>query len=240
MQYVYLLKAGDRHFKVGISHNVKSRVSGLQAFNPEHIDIVATKFADTDAYSIEQELHRSLEKMKAKGANEWFELTPLQALELAIKINEYPDIDVSERVTLAEIVKQQKHLLKQFDKKLDYVINTYQKQRPKLEQKKEPLAEKPTVVPKIEVPPRPTKQEKDKLLLQEAISIINSEQRASTSLLQRKLRIGYGRAAMLMEELEKAGFIGAADGARPRKLLEQSREPSQGSLYLQSHNLLTL
>jgi S-DNA-T family DNA segregation ATPase FtsK/SpoIIIE len=46
--------------------------------------------------------------------------------------------------------------------------------------------------------------------------------RASTSYLQRKLRIGYSRAARLMDLLEEKGVIGPADGSRPREVLSQS------------------
>ncbi|MEK7080100.1 MAG: DNA translocase FtsK, partial [Patescibacteria group bacterium] len=43
--------------------------------------------------------------------------------------------------------------------------------------------------------------------------------RASTSYLQRKLRIGYSRAARLMDLLEEKGVIGPADGSRPREVM---------------------
>ena len=48
--------------------------------------------------------------------------------------------------------------------------------------------------------------------------------RASTSLLQRRLRIGYGRAARLIEEMEEQGIVGPADGARPREVLVSSMD----------------
>jgi S-DNA-T family DNA segregation ATPase FtsK/SpoIIIE len=48
--------------------------------------------------------------------------------------------------------------------------------------------------------------------------------RASTSVLQRRLRIGYGRAAAILDGLEREGFIGQADGARPRPVLGKAFE----------------
>jgi S-DNA-T family DNA segregation ATPase FtsK/SpoIIIE len=44
--------------------------------------------------------------------------------------------------------------------------------------------------------------------------------KASTSYLQRKLRIGYSRAARLMDMMEERGVIGPADGSAPREILE--------------------
>jgi len=49
----------------------------------------------------------------------------------------------------------------------------------------------------------------------------------STSLLQRRLRIGYGRAARLLDEMESMGIIGPPDGPRPRKLLISRAEYEQ-------------
>lgn len=56
-------------------------------------------------------------------------------------------------------------------------------------------------------------------LFAEAKQIVEEAGKASTSYLQRKLRIGYARAARLMDILEEKGVIGAADGARPREVL---------------------
>ena len=50
--------------------------------------------------------------------------------------------------------------------------------------------------------------------------------KASTSYLQRKLRIGYSRAARLMDILEEQGVIGPADGARPREVLIGKNNPT--------------
>ncbi len=58
-------------------------------------------------------------------------------------------------------------------------------------------------------------------LFVEAKQIVEEAGKASTSYLQRKLRIGYARAARLMDILEEKGIIGAADGARPRDILNR-------------------
>ena len=44
-------------------------------------------------------------------------------------------------------------------------------------------------------------------------------EQGSTSLLQRRLKIGYGRAARIMDQLEAAGVLGAADGSKPREVM---------------------
>lgn len=56
-------------------------------------------------------------------------------------------------------------------------------------------------------------------LYQEAVRVVVENQQASTSFLQRKMRIGYNRAARIMEELEERGVISPRDGAKPRQIL---------------------
>jgi S-DNA-T family DNA segregation ATPase FtsK/SpoIIIE len=59
----------------------------------------------------------------------------------------------------------------------------------------------------------------DEETLERCIEVIMVERKASTSLLQRRLRLGYGRAARMMDLLEQRGFIGPGDGAKPREVL---------------------
>lgn len=56
-------------------------------------------------------------------------------------------------------------------------------------------------------------------LLPEAINLVIKEEQASISLLQRKLRIGYARAACLIDEMEEMGIVGGFEGSKPRKVL---------------------
>ncbi|HSH56308.1 MAG TPA: DNA translocase FtsK, partial [Candidatus Limnocylindrales bacterium] len=56
----------------------------------------------------------------------------------------------------------------------------------------------------------------------DAIKVVIENKKASTSLLQRRLRIGYGRAARMIEEMEEQGIVGPADGSRPREVLVTS------------------
>jgi len=59
-------------------------------------------------------------------------------------------------------------------------------------------------------------------LLSQAIDIVRRSDKASASLLQRRLRVGYARAARMLDQMEDRGIIGAADGSRFREVLVTS------------------
>ncbi len=59
-------------------------------------------------------------------------------------------------------------------------------------------------------------------LYKDALRVVVDSGKASASLLQRRLRVGYARAARLIETMEDQGIIGPADGARPREVLISS------------------
>jgi len=61
-------------------------------------------------------------------------------------------------------------------------------------------------------------------MFEEALRICVEMKRASTSVLQRRLRIGYGRAAAILDMMEREGLIGQADGSRPRPVLGKAYE----------------
>jgi S-DNA-T family DNA segregation ATPase FtsK/SpoIIIE len=61
--------------------------------------------------------------------------------------------------------------------------------------------------------------DEDEELIQQCIEVIRSEQKASVSLMQRRLRLGYTRAARIMDELENRGIVGPSKGAEPRDIL---------------------
>ncbi len=73
-------------------------------------------------------------------------------------------------------------------------------------------------------PPRAEDEDGDEVdddLYQDAVRVVLEAGRASTSTLQRRLRIGYGRAARLIDLMEKDGIVGPADGTRPREVLKK-------------------
>lgn len=212
MKYVYMLKVGDKHYKVGVALNVQSRVKDLQTSNPNVIEVVTTKLVE-ETYKIEGSLHDYLVQMKADGGREWFVLTPEQAIALAILINKQPAVDISQQITLRTILAEQTKRQVSLEQKVDTV---YKKLR-NIPLDKETIE---TVKKIQEDKDRPDERLDDDLLMQDALKVIHTEERASTSLLQRKLRIGYGRAARLIEELEEQGVIGAADGSRAREVIK--------------------
>jgi len=61
--------------------------------------------------------------------------------------------------------------------------------------------------------------DEDEELLEKCLEIIRQEKRASTSLLQRRLRLGYTRAARIVDILEQRGILGPGEGAKPREIL---------------------
>ena len=54
---------------------------------------------------------------------------------------------------------------------------------------------------------------------EQAVDLILEKEKASVSMLQRQFRIGYNRAARLMDELERRGLVGPEEGSKPRKVL---------------------
>ncbi len=63
-------------------------------------------------------------------------------------------------------------------------------------------------------------------LLEEAIKLVIEYQQASTSFIQRKLRVGFNRASRIMDELEERGIISQRDGSKPRQVLVE-----KGNVY---------
>ncbi len=69
-------------------------------------------------------------------------------------------------------------------------------------------------------------------MLPKAIEVVVAAQSASTTTLQRKLKLGYARAARLIDDLEERGIIGPCDGAKPRKVLISEQELQEMDLSI--------
>jgi len=67
-------------------------------------------------------------------------------------------------------------------------------------------------------------------LFKDAVELVCQFDRASASLLQRRLSIGYARAARILDQLEGAGVVGAADGSKPREVMIRSSEEILGAV----------
>ena len=72
------------------------------------------------------------------------------------------------------------------------------------------------------VVPDAVSSDHDDDMWRDAVQVVVDSRKASTSLLQRKLRIGYGRASRLIDEMEENGIVGPANGSRPRDVLVNS------------------
>ena len=59
------------------------------------------------------------------------------------------------------------------------------------------------------------------VLFENAIELFKDYDEVSASLLQRRLTIGYSRAARILDQLEEKGYVGKAEGAQPRKVLKK-------------------
>lgn len=71
--------------------------------------------------------------------------------------------------------------------------------------------------------------EADDDMWRDAVRVVIEGRKASTSLLQRRLRVGYARAARLIEAMEEQGIVGPADGSRPREVLVSSMDEVFGN-----------
>ncbi|MDP4011852.1 MAG: DNA translocase FtsK, partial [Candidatus Roizmanbacteria bacterium] len=64
---------------------------------------------------------------------------------------------------------------------------------------------------------------------EQAVELISQADKASASMFQRKLRVGYARAARILDELYEAGYVGPAQGSKPREIIMErfQQEPSE-------------
>jgi DNA segregation ATPase FtsK/SpoIIIE-like protein len=157
-------------------------------------------------------------------------------LDVAVEINKYSSVDITEIESLRHQILNESeslHTLVQehidnLEQAIDNHTRTYTKVSNKLESmsaeykqagmdksasKSDKKFEEPE---KIFVPEKPVSLHDP--LLEKAINVALNEGKASTSLLQRKLSIGYGRAARIIEKLEERGVISGPDGIKPRSV----------------------
>ena len=73
-------------------------------------------------------------------------------------------------------------------------------------------------------------------LLDEAMKLVIDYQQASTSFIQRKLRVGFNRASRIMDELEEHGIISEKDGSKPRQVLMSKEKLAELKMGTQPEN----
>jgi DNA segregation ATPase FtsK/SpoIIIE-like protein len=233
LKYVYLMRTGDDHYKIGVATNVFNRLKALQTSSSTPIELITAKRMGS-AFEVEKSIHRKFSHVKVGGGKEWFRLTDKEVINIAVEINKYSSVDLTEIDSLRhQIIKESDALhtlVQDHIDKLEEAVNqhsrTYTKVANKLEsmsaEYKQANADKlgskydlvtaepeETYLPEKPVPLYDP-------LFEKAIKVSLSEGKASTSLLQRKLSIGYGRAARMIEELEERGVITELDGIKPR------------------------
>ena len=67
-------------------------------------------------------------------------------------------------------------------------------------------------------------EEEDDEMYDQAVKVVTDSQQASISMVQRRLRVGYNRAARLIERMEKEGVVGPSEGAKPREVYARKIE----------------
>lgn len=103
------------------------------------------------------------------------------------------------------------------EEEVEKVVDFIKNQNPKSEYREE-------IIEEINNSSSDSKSSDEDELLNEAIKIVVEADQASTSLIQRKLRIGYNRAARIVEQLEEKGIISKRDGSKPRNILVTKEE----------------
>ncbi len=113
----------------------------------------------------------------------------------------------------AKLIRAQGALIT--DKEINAIVDFIAKQgKPSYEMEIHQQLSKPAASDGIE-----SGIDEDEEIIQQCIEVIRSEQKASVSLMQRRLRLGYTRAARIMDELENRGIVGPSKGAEPRDIL---------------------
>lgn len=192
-----MLRGGDDCYKVGIAKDVRKRVANIQTSNANLIEVVTAKLVN-DAEALERAVHAYLSQHKAKGGTEWFRLSEHEAIEVAIIIHRYPDAIQATDITTYEALDDNRKLYRLIDAKLNALLSA---------------ASKPAEFD--EKPPASIAQAiEDEMLHESAVQAFKAEGRASVSLLQRELKIGYGRAFRIMGDLQRAGIVERVDGSQ--------------------------
>lgn len=216
MKYVYLLRVGQKHYKVGVANNVYERVKSLQTSNPNVIEIVSTKLVE-EAYEIEHQFHDYLAQFKAEGGKEWFEMSAEQAVALAILINRAPSVDITQQIRLRTILADQDKKQRIIQESLDLIDKKLSKIKSVELKQAQPSQETTDAETPMEIAETIDQEEVE---YQDALLVAQHEGQVSTSMLQRRMKIGYGKASRLVDRMQEEGYIGPPNGIKARKFLK--------------------
>lgn len=229
------MRTGDDHFKIGVATNIFNRLKALQTSSSTPIELVTAKRVE-NAFEVEKSIHHKFSHVKVGGGKEWFTLTNKEALDVAIEINKYSSIDITEIESLRHQILNESEslhsLVQEHIDKLEEAIDNHTRTYTKVSNKLESMTAeyKQAGMVKSASKSNINTEEPEKVfvaekpvslydpLLEKAIKVLLSEGKASTSLLQRKLSIGYGRAARIIEKLEERGVITELDGIKARNV----------------------
>lgn len=98
------------------------------------------------------------------------------------------------------------------------------------DQEDEPVVYENDIIDEIDTATSSGNSDKDELL-DEAVRLVIQTKQTSTSLLQRRLRVGYNRAARIIEQMENKGIISERDGSKPRQILIDENNEEYGDLF---------
>ncbi len=213
---MYMMRCGDDHYKVGVATTVSKRLGGLQTSNPNLVEVVAVKLSD-DAYALESSIHKYLKDVKADGGKEWFKLTCKEALGIAVLINKDPEVTgLTDAMDVRDFAKLQVQEYKALNQKVNLIFKyVQQNEDAKLKQRQDRIKHNNDNVREERV------LLDDDFVYEQAVKLVYEHNHASTSFIQRRLSIGYGRASRLLDRLEAEGIIGPLDGAKARKVFNK-------------------
>ena len=113
---------------------------------------------------------------------------------------------------------------------IDDILSFGTKEKPKVNDSAPSGADTALQVPTTDASVATEAVDGDEELVQNAIKIILRDRRATTSHIQRRLRIGYNRAALIIEQLEQRGIVGPQVGSAPRQILMEDDSNENGDV----------
>lgn len=239
MKHVYIMRGGENYYKVGVAVNVNSRLSSIRTSNPFKVELVATRFLE-NAEEAESAIHVRLREYRAEAQNEWFVLTQGQALQLVVDLAAHRqpaflNQQVTTETLLARLDSEHSDNSSKL-RSLSHVVETMSANLTALADQLKSFSQQQleAAAPAKREADEPKSEPKHNQLIGDelaptALNLLQKEGRASTSFLQRRLSIGYARAARIIDQLEAAGYIGPGDGANPREVFRPRVDPDSSA-----------